>query len=418
MANKADTPIPTTPVNPGNPVDPVTPTSATPETPGRTGYDGWLEAQSDNWWNNIWGVTARKNAMLAEDRAAAQNAAAEAAAGQVEGDSRIREAEAQSRAKAAELRAQGDDKAAQALEAQADQYRAQSDQYGQNVAKSIGGSAGDYAKLAEQSAKGLAAERARDVSTQAAKQQIKAGRTAGLNAGQAAMLAGQGATDVYGNTYQQGIESGLNQYGIGTSAQQQQQQQLYAQQQSQQQAGLARRGLATTQRGQGLQEQQLRQAGLDTRAGMANTRFQSANAANQAAIDRANASSAADVGVVAGVGDAIKTGAQIAMGMPPPSDKNLKTNIKSAPKGRLEEILAKVTPVQFNYKNEGDDKQRQGILAQDLEQTSLKDNVVEMEDGKHIDAGQQTLSNLSLIIELAGKVRDMERELAQYKGKK
>jgi hypothetical protein len=97
------------------------------------------------------------------------------------------------------------------------------------------------------------------------------------------------------------------------------------------------------------------------------------------------------------------------------SDKNMKTDIKKSPD--LEAIIRKIKPVSFNYKPEAGegDENHIGVLAQDMEKTPLKANVVDTPAGKMIDTGKQEMSNLNLIIELATKVRDLE---AQLKGVK
>jgi len=94
------------------------------------------------------------------------------------------------------------------------------------------------------------------------------------------------------------------------------------------------------------------------------------------------------------------------------SDKNLKRNIKTS--NSLEELVAKVRPVNFKYNkksSEDTNKNRVGVLAQDLEKTSMADNVVNTPNGKAVDVGQQTLSNTNLIIQLAQKVFELEAQL-------
>lgn len=373
-------------------------------------------ATLSGWWRDLTGESAEKRAGEAQKLSKEAYEQAGSSATDIEEESKTREAEASLRAQAADARARGDETAAQGYEASANQYKAQADQYRANIEKSIGGSAADYARLARESATIGAGQQASDVSGQAAKAQLKAGRTAGLNAGQAALAAGQGTADVYGNQYQQAIETGLNQYSTGLSAQQQQQAAMAAQQQAETQNALSRRGLATTQRGQGLQEQAIRQAGMDTRAGLTAQRYGAAAQQQAAAQAGYGQGAAARTGTLAGAGEAAKVAGQVAqLAM---SDKNVKTNIKPSSPDRLAELLKNVKPVQFNYKDEGSDKTRQGVLAQDLEKTSMKDNVVETPQGKAVDIGQQTMSNTSLIIELAAELSDLRKKIKQYEGAK
>jgi hypothetical protein len=88
------------------------------------------------------------------------------------------------------------------------------------------------------------------------------------------------------------------------------------------------------------------------------------------------------------------------------SDKNVKTDIKDG-WGILEHVTRSVSPKSFNYK--GDDTQRQGILAQDLEKTPLKSTVIDTPQGKMVDTNQLTTANTGMISELSRKVDNLAK---------
>jgi hypothetical protein len=80
----------------------------------------------------------------------------------------------------------------------------------------------------------------------------------------------------------------------------------------------------------------------------------------------------------------------------------------------LDAILDKVYDkgrggVTFDYKGEPDGQGHLGVIAQDLEGSPLDNVVTETPQGKALDTGELSAANLNLIIELAAKVRDLER---------
>ena len=84
------------------------------------------------------------------------------------------------------------------------------------------------------------------------------------------------------------------------------------------------------------------------------------------------------------------------------SDKNVKTNIK--PSTTLEQLMKKVRPVTYDYKDNPEAPPRAGVLAQDLEKTPLANSVVDTPAGKALDTEQLTPQILSMLIEMAHKV--------------
>ena len=252
-------------------------------------------------------------------------------------------------------------------------------QYQQGASSSMGVDATDYMKKAESAAQGQAAQAAQAGSLSAARQALMAARAGGLNKGQASMRAGQMAGDAYTDQYQQGLQSGRSQYG----------------QAAQQLAQM------------GTQQQQLAQSGYGQQGAIGSAMSQADTAKNNLGVQQAAAGGQALSGIVSGLGSVF-------------SDKNLKENIK--PSGNdLEDLVSKVRRVDFNYKTvsgEDPEKDRQGVLAQDLEKTGMKDNVIDTPEGKKIDAGQQTLSNTNLIVQLAEELFAIKAELKSFKGGK
>ena len=85
------------------------------------------------------------------------------------------------------------------------------------------------------------------------------------------------------------------------------------------------------------------------------------------------------------------------------SDKNSKEDIKE--EKNIDQILSEIKPISYKYKTEG--KNRLGILAQDLEKSPMKENVVDTKEGKAVDTDQQSLANTALIKMLNDKMNKM-----------
>jgi hypothetical protein len=93
------------------------------------------------------------------------------------------------------------------------------------------------------------------------------------------------------------------------------------------------------------------------------------------------------------------------------SDEKVKEDVKTA--HPLDEILSRVRPVSFKYKPEMEQGpgEHVGVIAQDLEKTPLKENVIDTPAGKMIDTPKQENSNLNLIVEMAGRIKELEDQI-------
>ncbi|HSW65291.1 MAG TPA: tail fiber domain-containing protein [Dissulfurispiraceae bacterium] len=97
------------------------------------------------------------------------------------------------------------------------------------------------------------------------------------------------------------------------------------------------------------------------------------------------------------------------------SDVHLKTDLDILDENMLIEA-ASIEPIKFRYNNDKPRTQRVGVLAQDIERTSMAENVVEMSDGsKIVDIGQQTLSNTALISLLSREIFKLRDEIASLR---
>jgi hypothetical protein len=248
----------------------------------------------------------------------------------------------------------------------------------------LGGSASEFMQKAQTAAEGQASQAAQAGATYGARNALMAARSAGLNRGQAALRA------AYTNQYQQALESGRNQY---------------------QNAVQQRQGLGTSQQQMGLQREGTGMQGVSNVYGQSMPMILGQINQQQGWGTRDQAAGAGAIGgALSGISDIVKLVS---------SDKNAKDNIEKSTS--LDDLVKKVKAVDFNYKKEsGEDpeKNRVGILAQDLEKTSMKDNVIDTPDGKKIDAGQQTLSNTNLIVQLAEELFALKAELKSLKGGK
>ena len=256
----------------------------------------------------------------------------------------------------------------------------QPDLFDQSAAGAAGyGSAYDAATAAD-TAGGAAAtmQRAQDAarstaqtqSDLAVQQAAKAAKTSGMMGGQAALAAtGQAA-----NSYGQGLESGINQYGQNVTRE------------AQLGEGMSGR-LATA--GQGKVGQQ-----------NANTAQISAAAqAAQAKTDSQNALFGNILGTVGGIAGLF-------------SDRRLKDNVKKGPS--YSDSMAKLKTYTFSYK--GSDRPEGGIMAQDLEKTAMAPAVVDTPQGKMLDTRRLTAMNTAAIGEQSARTKRIEKMLAEMKG--
>jgi hypothetical protein len=251
--------------------------------------------------------------------------------------------------------------------------------YNRGARESMGANAADYMAKANAAAQGQAGQEAQESATQAARRALGTIRTGGVNRGAAALAAGQQAGDVYSGSLRDALNTARDRYGRATAefAGQGAQQQQLAQNAYQ---GIG--GLGTSQTATGIN------ARLSGGQSLANQGAQSAQQGG---------------GLLQGVSSYLF------------SDERLKELIdKGAKKNSIDDLVKKVRPVSFNYKAEsGEDpsKKWEGVLAQDLEKTDMKDNVVDTPAGKMVDTKQQTMSNTNLLVQLAQRVVELEQQL-------
>jgi hypothetical protein len=254
---------------------------------------------------------------------------------------------------------------------------------------SMGANATEYLDKNQAAAKKLAGDQAQTSALGAARASLAAARTSGLNAGEAALSSGAQAGETYGQAYDAAVGQNMDRY-IGATGQF---------------GALAgqRKGEELTARGQDVQKE---------------------IGDKEAATQQAHQDSQNTLGWV---------GAGINFLGTLLSDKNAKKNITPtndvssvldklkgpAKTTTVEQVLAKVRPVKFDYKGETDGANRVGVIAQELEKTPLKKVVQESPDGlKQIDAAQLTGGNTAMILELAQMIVDMRKEIQSLKGAK
>ena len=247
---------------------------------------------------------------------------------------------------------------------------------------SMGKDAADYLSKSQDAARGYAEQDAQRAMTSQAQGALAAAKTAGLNRGQAAMTAGQGSGQAYNAAYGQGIDRGLNQYNTATGM---------AQSQANTSAAQRAQSVSNSYTGSGLLS----------------------NIGNQ----YTNAGSA----TTANTNNAIGGTLSAALSTLPlfTSDERCKENILADKGAALDEMVKKVQAKRYNYK--GQDTPRLGVMAQDLEKTPLADTVqADPATGtKMVDTGQLSLHNTALIVELAGQLRDAQKQIeALSKGAK
>lgn len=303
-------------------------------------------------FGNLFGGEDRKKAADAQESAAAEAKKAGAAARQVAGEAGRR----------------------------AGQMGAEADRYAARTQSDLGTGAADFMRLQDEAARKSAGEEAQTASTGSARQALKAAKTAGLTPGQAALLAGRGTADTYTGALQKGMDTGRSRYGQATELGMRQ--------------GSDMAGREATARGQ-----QVGAIGAQTGA----AGVQSGVGAQQAQAGQNQRQSIfGGIGKVAGALGSIF------------SDEDLKYDIEECEgewndrKTGIDELIAKVKPVSFRYKNEGSDEQKhEGVIAQDLEDTELgKDAVHDSPMGKYITADDLKPLLVDLVKELNKRARD------------
>jgi len=270
--------------------------------------------------------------------------------------------------------------------------------YYTGVEASMGADATEYLKKAQETAKGLAEEQAKRSALGSARASLAAAKTSGLNTGEAALSSGAQAGQTYGDVYGNQINQGINQYGQATG----------------------QFGLIAGQRA----GEQLTARGQDISARTASNQLAAQTAAEQAARQQQN--TMGWLGFGANVLGALLSDEDAKKNIQPTTQKadvstvlaKLKANKQpvAVQKTTVEQVLAKVRPVKFDYKGEGDGANRVGVIAQDIEKSPLKAAVIDTPQGKALDTAQLTGGNTAMILELAQMVNDLRKELAQMKG--
>lgn len=95
------------------------------------------------------------------------------------------------------------------------------------------------------------------------------------------------------------------------------------------------------------------------------------------------------------------------------SDEELKTNKKKSGKSALravEEFLNSVQPYEYNYKG-GDETDRLGVMAQDLEDSKIgKQMVIDTPEGKAVDYGQGFSAMMAGLAEMNKRLKTVEKK--------
>jgi len=265
-----------------------------------------------------------------------------------------------------------------------------------------------YMAASQATAKGQAAEQAQQQSAQAARNAASVARSMGLSPAQAALMGSQQMGNLYGNAYQSALDKGLSQYQQGTANRmqgQQQAMQALGQAQSGAQAGA---GLAQAQGQQSLAGQQFDLQKILGGAGL--QQFGQTLGLQQQAIDQQadGQESQGWLGGIGGILSAIPGLVAILM-----SDERQKIVVDGKdPYKAIDAIVKHVNPKEYKYKPESGedaDVMHFGPMAQELEQTPLRDSVVDTPRGKMVDPMRLTMGNTGLIAELGKKVEELTR---------
>jgi hypothetical protein len=217
-------------------------------------------------------------------------------------------------------------------------------------------SATQFAKESGEAGNALGEQMGSDAATAGTQKATQAARTSGLNKGQAALVGSQQAGSLYTQGKAMGQGMGMNAYGQGAGNK------------------------------------------VNAAANLGNIGTNQANAGSES------------TGQSTKAGGALLGGLGVLF-----SDKNVKTDVKASPD--IESIMKKIKPESFKYKPEiqQGEGEHVGVIAQDLEKTPLKENVVDTPAGKMINPAKQENSNLNLIIQLAAKVHELQGKLGEDK---
>jgi hypothetical protein len=260
----------------------------------------------------------------------------------------------------------------------------QGQQYDRGASQSMGANAADYLGKARADAEGAASKQAQQASTQGTQAALRASRSSGLNAGQAALASGQQAANTYQNSLAQGTQQGIQNY-MGATGQ-------FA--------------------GQGAEMAGRANSALNAQLGASQAQAQAAQ--GQAAIGAQQQSQANQTAQTTwgAIGNVVGAAPMIA------SDVNVKKNIEGIldkvgirekkPASTLDEILRKIDPVKFDYQNEPDGTDHIGTIAQQVEDSPLKNAVVDTPQGKALNTAELSASYLPIIIEMATRIKALE----------
>lgn len=205
-----------------------------------------------------------------------------------------------------------------------------------------------------QKAQAAAAQTAQSQSDLAVQQAMKAARTGGAMQGQAALAGAGQAANAYGQAQQAGQQQYFDTTKLGATLGAGMSGRLAQSEESKRNAQAAAAANATAQRGQNL-------GVLGSTIGM--------------------------VGGIAGLF----------------SDKNLKDDIKPAKDNGLDKIG------DYEYKYKDSPRQERGIIAQELEETSMAPAVMDTPDGKMIDTRRLTTMNTGALSGHEKRLKDIER---------
>ena len=248
---------------------------------------------------------------------------------------------------------------------------------------SMGPDVAAYMERKRQAAAADAEAAGQTAATQGARSALQAGQTGGLARGQAALAAGRQAGDIYSGVYTGALQQGKQAYQQGA--------QQFMDRASQ--AAAQRQGAAGTQLGAG--------GVIQGNIGLG---LQAAGQAQQQSQAQA-----------AGGAQMLGAGLNTAVGLAPLifSDERLKTDISEGPD--VADIAAAIEPRGFRYNTDMSGTERIGAMAQDLEASPLAETVVETPQGKAVDTGQLTMGLLNMVVQMQKEIEDLQ---AKRGGKK
>lgn len=290
--------------------------------------------------------------------------------------------------------------------------------YDVGAKESMGASAADYMAKQQAAAEQLAGQQAGRAAIAGSQAALQAARTAGLSKGQAALLGGQQAGGIYGAGYDTALNRGMDRYSQATGQFAQQGAEMASRGQqalgTQLAAGGQLAGIGGQQVGQAAQTAGQTWAGIGALAGgLSPVIFPSQTTAQPVTTPGGNLPS--DERVKENIQDLTPdTWARGLEGrrMEQPTREPLNRSM-------IDELLATVKPVAYDYK-QGEtvngaplpEGRRPGVLAQDLEQSPMREAVKEAPDGtKVIDSAELAPMTLNAVLQLADRLKSIESAL-------